>query len=508
MARFIMFSLILCIFAPSIMAAEINEEGAQRLKTLLSGYIQEQKEIFADNPSGTLVIEGDVSVEQADTYYAVTLPNLKLQAADGGRVDFGMISINATPDDTSDDRWKMAIALPTPVMMYDEMGAIVAEINIKGQRAAGIWDESLKTFVKYDALYTDISVDSKDAEEKFAFNIPQVIARYDFREGGENLLTGNGYVLTKGLNFAASEDNAKGTVGEFKLAFETDSFDVVKFKESQKRFQALTQGMTTEGVDDKAVEKEALQALMDVYHSFGEKMKVVYSFEDFKASGTSKQTGNIETVALDDAKFGLDIGGFQSDSVFFGLMFGYNGLEISDSSVPKDIMPADTNLDISLRNIPMKDLTSIGQNAAQSIADNPQAKSMVGMSLMMRLPAILSQAGTKAVIDNTYIGNNDYRFTMDGNVMSDIKAVTGDVANVNATFKGLETLLKRVQYYRETAEDGKSQSYDNLINQLTLLKQIGQKSGDTYKYDFELTPSGEMTINGENAQAVMQSAQQ
>ena len=241
-----------------------------------------------------------------------------------------------------------------------------------------------------------------------------------------------------------------------------------------------------------------------MYQSFGEKFQIAYTVKDLSMLRNNKETGTTDTIQFDNALIGMDVGGFLSNKVFLNFMLGYDGLTASNMGLPKDIMPSDVNVNLGFVNLPLKELSTIGQNAAKTIADNPDSKGMVGLSLMMRLPALLSQAGTQAKINNSYIGNQDYRFNVGGSVLANVAAVTGATAVANGTFKGLDTLINRTQYYEQTEASNKEQ-YEKLLQQLFFLKAVGQKSGggDTYLYKFELTPSGQMLLNGQDAQSVL-----
>ena len=501
MVRLICFFCLLTFSAATYAqdtAPAINKAGAQQLKTMFDTLLEERKKTLRTTSDTALTYQGSTSVEPQASYYAITLPYISLRSKDGNRIDLGMVSINAAPDTTAPKRWKMAIAIPTPIIMYDKNDQSILRFVIGAQKSAGIWDETVENFVKLDTLYANVSVRTTQ-DDSFALTIPQILTRYDFRKGEGTLLSGDGYIVAKDLALTMG-NQFSGTLGSLRNDFTLKDFNTIEYAAHQKRISALTRRMTTDGVDKNALEKELLGTTVNLYKSFGEKLSTKYSLKN--ASITSKKDGVHNTVKIDDAAFGFDIGGFLSGKVFSGLTFGYNGLVLGSANLPQDIMPADVNFDIALKNLPLKELSSMGRTTAQSLQQNPDAdaKAMIGLSLAMRLPALLSQAETLINLKNTYIGNKNYRLTLNGEAKADITAVNSITALLNGTFNGLDTLINRTRYYAKT-DSQNAATYTNLLKQLQFMQTLGEKSGagDTYLYKFEMTPTGQMLLNDKDA---------
>ncbi|MCB1538094.1 MAG: hypothetical protein H6865_06210 [Rhodospirillales bacterium] len=95
---------------------------------------------------------GELMVEPAGNYYAVTTPAIVLHMPGGGTRTVGMVAINAIP--TADpDIFRVAIALPTPMQDADANGKATGSLSIGRQMMNGILDTRAAMFTQLDADY-------------------------------------------------------------------------------------------------------------------------------------------------------------------------------------------------------------------------------------------------------------------------------------------------------------------------------------------------------------------
>ncbi len=157
MIRHLLLTLILTLFfGAQTQASTIDDAGATRLKTLFSELLQEQKET-ASLSGRTIKTQGDITIEQASNYYAVTLPTISIINEDKTTLDIGLIALNAIPT-KNPDNWKMSIALPTPFLYSDKDNNPEIRIDFGTQRTGGIWNGKLKGFSKLLSQYQDIQI--------------------------------------------------------------------------------------------------------------------------------------------------------------------------------------------------------------------------------------------------------------------------------------------------------------------------------------------------------------
>lgn len=503
--RSFVFALILALLLTSQgQATEINREGADHLKSVFEKFIENQKTAFSASDKLQPAFEGYVSVEPSDTYYAVTLPFYKLKNSNGGHIDIGMISINAMPDESNPRQWKMTIAIPTPIISYDPEDNPLLRIDIGAQRAAGIFDENLEYFTKLDALYADITAQTADVKT-FTLRIPETALRYDFTENDtEGLISGKGFMAVKNIIFQVASGEAKGKIGSLRTDFSLKKYDIESFNKNRKRIQALTKGMSTQGLDKKAHAKSLSEVLDNLYASFGDGMKFDYEIKDVEFTGKPKNAEDpAHQVKIGNVLFGTDIGGFKSGQAYLGLHFGYDGLSLPTEPQESEVTPTQARLALSIHNIPVKELTTIGQNTILGTMQNPDLAGMAMMTTMIKIPALLSQAGSYAVLDKNYIAGKDYRFDLDGKVQADMTALTNFTADIKGRFNGLDTLIERIQALSMTSSD-KASRYQKILKQLQMLQMMGKKEEDSkvYTYDFTVSPQGQILMNGQDAKGL------
>lgn len=499
--RIALYVAFLTIWPLQAYAAEITREGADHLRVIFEQLIEDQKLTY-NAGSARLIYDGKVVVEPSQSYYAITLPFFKTETPDGNRIDVGMVSINASPDEKNPKQWVMSFALPTPMTVYDEKNQPVFNINLGPQRARGVFDEDLKSLIKLDALYTNIAAQAADPNI-FSLLIPETAIRYDFTQGSETgLLSGTGFITSKNIAFQADSGKGNGKIGEFRADFSLDKYNLAEFNKSRQRIAALTQGLSTQSIDSKAHAKTLNELLNNFYSSFGEGAKADYMIRNAEFNGPAKDAGSPPyKLKIDSFLFGGNFGGFTSGKGRFGLHFGFDGLNTSGKELQTDIVPTQARIAFDVQNIPVKELTTIGQNALMGSMENPEMAQMALMSTILKIPALLSQAGTFGVMENNYVAGKDYRFDVNGKIQADINAVTNFTADLKGKFAGLDTLIEKVQRLSITGGDD-AEYYTQLLQQLKMLQSAGKKEEGSavYTYDFVVTPQGQTLMNGQQFQ--------
>lgn len=156
-------ALTLALLSTSALAADFNAEGAAALKSLIETQM-DLKKTEQKAAGGSYITEGNVSVEPAGTYYAVTMPHTKIKDANGMTYDIGMVAANVVPG-SSPNEWKAAIAIPTPIKISDAQGKPAGQLDIAKQKAMGIWDTGLNAFRSLNGNYDSLSYkDAKSVE--------------------------------------------------------------------------------------------------------------------------------------------------------------------------------------------------------------------------------------------------------------------------------------------------------------------------------------------------------
>lgn len=476
-------------------AQDLDADG-ERLKAMFEKLIERQE----NAPAYPIKFEGDVAVEQSGEYYAVTLPYATIDYPDGSKFEIGMVAINASAHE-QDDQWKMTFAIPTPLQYTDAKDGQGFILNIGGQRASGIYSDTLGYFSKLDANYKDISM--SDRENEFTFNMPEARVVYDLDSDENGKWSGPVYFSSKDLNLNIPAQGGEiFKMGGLNLNMEMFKYDPASMVAYQEQIQKLA--LTEDGKTkvEPAVMGELVGAFFEL---IGDGFTSEYQMSDIEIKGGEKQ--KFDTVKLDNVNFGFDMTGFLQNSVAFDLRLGYDGFDIQPlpENYP-EVAPKDFNIDLAIENIPFKEISELGQSTAEIAMSNPQMAQMAGMSVLFKLPALLSEAGTSLVIDNNYLGNDAYRVDIDGKVVTDLKAVNSATADIIGKIKNLDTLMASLGEYIQTNPDDK-QMMQALMG-LQMAKGFGEQQTDEngdpiHVFKFIMNPQGQMLLNGNDMSVLM-----
>jgi hypothetical protein len=498
MKRLVQFSVCAILGFSSIHSAYAQELDAngQELKAMFEEMINNK----ANTALADVNFEGDISVEQSGDYYAVTLPYATIDYFDGAKFEIGLIAINAAAHDTP-GQWKMTFAVPTPMNFIDPKSGESFQINIGGQRSSGIWDKNLGYFSKLDANYQNVTM--SDAENSFTFNMPEVRAVYDLDTDENGKWSGPVYFTFNDVNLNMPEEGGEVMrIGGLNLNMEMFKYDPSVLPDYQAKVENLVMA------DENAEPDSAM--VMDIFSSLltllGDGFTSEYQLSDITIRDP-KNKENYESIKIDKANFGFDMTGFLQNNVAFNLRLGFDGFDMQP--LPENfpaIAPKNFNLDLAIENIPFNEISEMSKQTAQMAIDNPQMAQMAGMSVLFKLPALLSQAETSLVINNNYLGNDEYHVDLDGKVVTDLQAVNSATADITGKIRNLDTLLNMMnEYVRNNPDDQQSKQ---ILMGLTMAKGLAEISTDEngnplHIFKFIMTPKGQMLINGNDMSIMM-----
>lgn len=478
-------------------AEPADEAGAQKLKSIFENQIRYQKVFTGLGEKATLEFDGNITVEPSGDFYAVTLPYIKIIYPNGNHLDLGMISINASAHDVP-GQWKMSAAIPTPLVMFDSTDRQVMRLSLGGQRFAGIWDEGLEYFAKLDASYKDVAIES--ATPLFNHTISEVQARYDFAKDETGKWSGPGFVALINTTINFNNGVTTGSIGEIKARFDLDRYDPAALTDYREKLLAMAESQQTDA--NVSVSGNHVTALynmvLDAITNTGNGFTSEYSIKDVDIT----HPGGV--IKMGNGYLGLDLSGFSTDQVKLASRFGYNKFSITPPPPGyEDLQPENMNLDVTIENLPFKQLAELGRNTLQAGLAGPEASQLAGLSLMIKLPAIMAQAGTFMTFNNNYVGNDLYKVDLNGTVRSDISAVNSFTANTRATFVGLDKVLAKAQVQGANPNNKDAKSFRELSRTLEMLKGVAKTETNAdqqfvHVFEFTVNPQGQMLLNGQD----------
>jgi hypothetical protein len=499
--KILALTLLACLILAPLPQARAADQASipadantQKLKALFEEFMNDQKTLAEKSGGAQFDYDGTVMIEPSDGYYAVTLPHVKVNYTDGSQIDIGMISINASAHEAG--QWKMAVAIPTPLLLREKKDSAPIKINIGTQKAAGIWDESLKGFAKLDAQYGNITINQPDAPYTLAIAESQIV--YDYAKNPDATWTGPGFFALRNvtINWPANKSDLK--LAELKGEINLERYNPAAVDEYRKQIMASATDGATPG------NALVLDQLSKLFISLGGGIKSGFTLQSLEITRPDPSTASPQTLNIKSAYAQVDATDFAAEKAGLGLKLGYDGLLINPMPKGYDgILPSSLNLDIGFNDMPLKALIDMGKTTYEATLQNPAMTQLAGMSFMMKAPAILSAAGTGLTIKDTYIGNSEYRFDLAGSAKADVAAINFATGAFKGEFKGLDGLITRVNAIAKDPTHPMAGNAAAMEQSLTTMKNSGAvkpgtESSPVYVYDLVMDTKGQILLNGKS----------
>jgi hypothetical protein len=484
--RIFTLSLLIAFFiAPAAFAAKINDKGAEKLKSLFETLISEQQTALKIQ-GGELKMIGDLTIEQAKKYYAVTLPEMNYIDADGKQTHIGLVAINATPTKDPDD-WKMSVAIPTPILRKDEAGNIINKINIGSQNMVGLWQGELNNFSKLSSSYKDIVI--QDGKQNNAATIKDIELVMDLKETGKNLWSGPTRFDIKGLSLSSEDKGNFINIDKATIAVAIDNFDSSKTQEFRQNILSAAESPEAE------LPSDFWTGMMAAY---GDSMKMQGSLENISFTKPGQTDKGSKKINLEKVGFNYTMSGMNEDTLDQSLGLIFKG----DKSAQKEnsIFPTVVETNISIKNLPFAEILDIGKSALPQKGANQNAPQMAALQAMMTLPQMLADAGTVFSIKDTQYGNSEYNVEIDGLLKANKSSMLGTTGDIDIVIEGMDNIISALEAQKT---GGNTAKIDQSIQMVQALRLVSEQKGDKNIYDIEITEEAKVLINGKDASALM-----
>ncbi len=497
---FLSFCLLALLSAPAAAQAPINDAGQQALKAQIQSFLDKQKNA-RQLSGGALTTEGEIIIEQADTYYAVTLPDIAITDDSGQTADIGIIAINAVPDKTP-GHWKLSISMPTPITWKNAAGTPIRRLDIGGQKMSGTWNDSLSGFTTLDATYDNLRV--TDMLRQKTYSVSKATVTNRLSETSPGIWSGTIGAALTGLSGVGANGTGNSKADSLSITMDVRDLSAAKQQQMRERLGAFAENTNPKDLEtmSPAGQLALYNMVVDVMRSAGSGVGVKMDVKNFAADipaigGLPARQSTMKSGALDLNLTGLDTG--KVTLVIKSLIDD----RVSPAAHKADagLIPSDLNLNMTVNNLPFEELVKIGQDSIKAAGKGGAAKQFAGIQAMISLPQVLSAAGANVVITDSTFANPTYDAKVGGTMKADTQSGAGAVGRMKAEVSGLDAVIANLQGRMNTSKDAAQKArLQKTIQNLTVFNLAGQaeKRGDkTVKiYDFELTPQGQMMLNG------------
>ncbi|MGZ9097234.1 MAG: hypothetical protein ACXW30_02930 [Micavibrio sp.] len=508
-ALFFVSVFLLVQLAAFPVSAAPDTAGAAHLKTLFTGFITNQK-ASAKTQGQELRAEGDVLVEPAGRYYAITLPHLSVVEKDGSYTDIGILAMNAMPGEKPGE-WKMTVAVPTPIMGYDAEKKPVLRIDIGKQSFTGLWNESVGNFTKLDARYEDIT--ALQSAEGMTLKIPKASVLYDLTPS----ITGKTWsgpvqYLMENISLTKDGDPGQSRIGKIAIDMMVYDYSPDEVRSYQDKINAMAESMSA--APDAEISAEQAKGLYNLIFDFistvWDGFDSTVTISDLELSRPAIPGSPAGKIVLKKAGFGFNAKGFRSNNVALRLTTQYEGLSLVPAPAGfEEATPSRLNMEISIDKLPYKELVAMGRQTLQTASDQPDGNKVAGMQAAELIPQLLTQAGTYLKISKSFFGNSTYNVQMDGQMNANLKAVMGADGKARLEVFGLDQLvgMLKTRLKDPALTPEQKQSLQGTLVTLTVLQLSGQQGKNAEgqpvrSYDLELTNEGKIMVNGADLSAI------
>lgn len=519
--------LLLAVQPAAVQAVPpVDDAGAVEIKKIVEEAVSFHK-LIAEKTGEGFLMDGDISVKPMGSYYEVRLPNTKAKAIGLGELDIGTIVMNVTYG-KRDNEYLVSMALPSP-MVFTGADGIKSDLRVGQQRFAGAWEKELMTFTRIDSEYGNL-VMTTTGTTPFALTMDKMGFLLNLTRNDDGTWTGPNDISFDGIRLVVPQSAEKGemtiNVGQL-LA--NSKYDEVNLKHALELQQKVQEAVSAVENPYDADLTEITDSILNSQETFfngmfskGElkNLEIVVNPPPLAAMTEDEaKTASRKTFKVDSMSSAVNIEGVKTNRGNLSFKVNASGvnLDLGTASEATQYVPSDLNFEIYLDSLPMADLKKTFAGAVQSIFDTmTDAEEVVAdgkrpppkqfqksqvMAAAMAVPQMLSSAGSRLLIKNTYVNAPVMQSRLDGTFSANEAARYIAIGDMTLVLTGLDELILDLQ-------SSKDRMAQKALGTLSILQMMGEqgtgtggKSARTYK--LEVTGEGKVTLNGNDVGGMM-----
>ncbi|HEY4162376.1 MAG TPA: hypothetical protein VGM59_04885 [Dongiaceae bacterium] len=460
--------------------------------------------------------------------FAVTISGVKFGTSQTSRAEIGDISyrikLKENGDYTAD---QLAYAHEIPVLGAD--GKPVGSVKLEPGNFQAEWSKALNTFIALDWQVKNFDARGVAADEG-AVAAQAMEFKIDTTDKGNGIVDQKDSMSVDSLTVSDPGSQQKLSIAKMSGSGSMSGLDIRAFQAGMAKLRgiatkaaALPQGEVAQGQDAQDQTAQALngQALngqasngaapapagglsdedrktaSDLVHQLP---KVLGSLDyNFTVEGVSaSESSDTESFKLASAGFALGVKDLNSDKSELDFEIKHDGLTLGGTQDPvmKALLPHTGNLALSFVDIPTPALLDAMAQSLPNLLTGDQTSRQMGLFMLMgSMSELLQKSDIKVKINPSGLAAEQAKLTAQG----DLKVATTPymaIGTVTAMVTGLDDLINTLG-----AAPASQPDVMQAIAMLQSLKGYGQRSNGTDgkpvdQYKFDLTPDGQMLVNG------------
>ncbi|MAH05279.1 MAG: hypothetical protein CL561_06955 [Alphaproteobacteria bacterium] len=483
-------------------------------------YLQNKLQEIIAQPNMGMTASGEVEVEAAGNYYAVTLPHIRLdiptppsqQQPKGGKFsfDFGIAAMNMVPTEVK-GRYVFAQSLPTPWRFYTNDQEIF-RLSIGKQKTNGIYDLPMNLATRLEAQYDNIVLtDAKTGKPVLAIDSVTGKGGYDEKKPG--LYSGRLPIEVNGIKLYGGTTEPFLTVDKLKIYSgytDLSRENMIKCVGQMQRVNKQIQSyVKTEQIVDPPVIAGYLDNALACMGILADGMEGGIVVEGVKVGPGLAAAAGMQNVSLNSLYMQSFFTDIFKEKMGIAMKFGAQNLNMQPRPPGfSDYAPNSFHVDIGVDNVPHAKLHEIVRGIlgmysqdAESLTANP---AMIMMQVMTRLPQILNEAQSGFVANDVRISGKDWQAVLKGRVQSDINAIYGASGQGTLVFQNMDMLLKQIKAEAQDPNNPNAMGMMQIIAPLEMLHGLGKSDDKNGRiFEFEFTQQGNLMLNGQSVQQLL-----
>lgn len=520
--------MLLAVQPAAVQAAPpVDDAGAAEIKQIVEKAISFHK-LIAEKTGEGFMMDGDITVKPMGSYYEVRLPNTRAKAIGIGELDIGTIVMNVSYG-KRDNEYLVSMALPSP-MVFTGADGMKSDLRIGKQRFAGAWETELMTFTRIDSEYGDLVMATTGADP-FALTMENLAFLLNLSRNDDGTWTGPNDIILTNTQLIVPQTAERGeTSVKIGTLAANSKYDEVNLKHAlelqQKVQEAVSSADNPYDADISGITSDILNSQESFFNGMFSKgelknLEVVVNpppraaMTEDEAKVASKKSFKVDSMSST-----INLEGIKTNRGNISFTVGARGinLDLGKPSETTQYVPSDLNVEVYLDSLPMADLKKTFAGAVQSIfetvSDAEEAivdgkrpppkqfqKSQV-MAAAMAVPQMLSSAGSRLLIKNTYVNAPVMQSTLDGSFSANEAARYIAIGDMTLVLTGLDELIMDLQSSNDRIAK-------QALGSLSMLQMMGEEGTGTggksaRSYKLQVTGEGRVTLNGNDVGGMMQ----
>lgn len=467
---------------------------------------------LVEDPSQPVGLRHDkvtVTPDTADKGYAVAITGLKFGTAGSGPgMSFGEVDYVLTPQDENSYQVS-GLKVPAEMPAVGPDGKPIATVKLETTSFSAVWSKPLMNFLKLDWQAKNLSVRVTGEGDDIA-HAEAIDMKIDGKDSGKGLLD---QTMTSVVSGISGGDPTGG--GKFKLAkvtanFAVEGLDLPSYMQQMAKVRGVMEKLAAEAQakangaaaatppapvtdDDRKALAEALRALPKTISS--------YSY-DLAAEGlTVTDKDGTTPVSLAHGGMGMALKGINTDKAELDFNIKHDGLALSGADVEdpmiKAIVPKSGNLSLAATDLPVPALVeAVAQAIPQLTSGDAAAMQGAQMEIMGALMSALAKSTIKLHIDPSNLETERAHLSADGDLALAMQSPVMAVGAVNVALTGLDDLIALANSLAQQSPEAAGAIGMLQMVQGLAKRETGSDGKPVDKFKVDLTPTGEVLVNG------------